>query len=78
MVIVIVGDFEPCNQGSEKFPGPLDRLGKNSPGEIAWSFDRSAGGISKDHKRGPASFRLTIRKMEVATPRSRSKTDAGW
>ncbi len=28
MVIVIVGDFEPCNQGSEKFPGPLDRLGK--------------------------------------------------
>ncbi|HPB59070.1 MAG TPA: pitrilysin family protein [Candidatus Saccharicenans sp.] len=28
MVTVIVGDFEPCNQGSEKFPGPLDKLGK--------------------------------------------------
>ncbi|MDD8020216.1 MAG: pitrilysin family protein [Acidobacteriota bacterium] len=28
MVIMIVGDYEPCNQGSDKFPGPLDRLGK--------------------------------------------------
>ncbi|HAR36681.1 MAG TPA: hypothetical protein DCR87_07260, partial [Acidobacteria bacterium] len=28
MVIMIVGDFEPCNKGSDKFPGPLDRLGK--------------------------------------------------
>ncbi|MDD8030389.1 MAG: pitrilysin family protein [Acidobacteriota bacterium] len=28
MVIMIVGDWEPCNKGSEKFPGPLDRLGK--------------------------------------------------
>ncbi len=28
MVIMIVGDWEPCNKGSEKFPGPLDKLGK--------------------------------------------------
>ncbi|MCX8159750.1 MAG: insulinase family protein [Candidatus Saccharicenans sp.] len=28
MVIMIVGDFEPCNQGSDKFPGPLEKLGK--------------------------------------------------
>lgn len=28
MVIMIVGDFEPCDKGSDKFPGPLDRLGK--------------------------------------------------
>lgn len=28
IVIMIVGDFEPCNKGSDKFPGPLDRLGK--------------------------------------------------
>lgn len=28
MVIMIVGDFEPCNKGSDKFPGPLDRLGR--------------------------------------------------
>lgn len=28
MVIMIVGDWEPCNKGSDKFPGPLDRLGK--------------------------------------------------
>ncbi|MGQ9800238.1 MAG: M16 family metallopeptidase [Candidatus Saccharicenans sp.] len=28
MVIMIVGDFDPCNKGSDKFPGPLDRLGK--------------------------------------------------
>jgi zinc protease len=27
-VIMIVGDFEPCNKGSEKWPGPLDKLGK--------------------------------------------------
>jgi predicted Zn-dependent peptidase len=26
--IMIVGDFEPCNKGSEKFMGPLDKLGK--------------------------------------------------
>jgi zinc protease len=26
--IMIVGDWEPCNQGSEKAPGPLDKLGK--------------------------------------------------
>ncbi len=28
MVIVIVGDWEPCNKGSEKFPWPLEKLGK--------------------------------------------------
>jgi len=28
MVIMIVGDFEPCNKGSDKFPGPVDKLGK--------------------------------------------------
>lgn len=28
MVIMIVGDWEPCNKGSDKFPGPLDKLGK--------------------------------------------------
>jgi len=27
-VIVIVGDFEPCNKGGDKWPGPLDNLGK--------------------------------------------------
>ncbi len=27
-VIMIVGDFEPCNKGGEKWPGPLDKLGK--------------------------------------------------
>jgi predicted Zn-dependent peptidase len=27
-VILIVGDFEPCNKGGEKWPGPLDKLGK--------------------------------------------------
>ena len=27
-VIVIVGDWEPSNKGSEKWPGPLDKLGK--------------------------------------------------
>jgi len=26
--IMIVGDWEPCNKGSEKFPGPLENLGK--------------------------------------------------
>jgi predicted Zn-dependent peptidase len=28
IAIMIVGDWEPCNKGSDKFPGPLDRLGK--------------------------------------------------
>jgi predicted Zn-dependent peptidase len=28
LAILIVGDWEPCNQGSDKFPGPLDKLGK--------------------------------------------------
>ncbi|MEW5900199.1 MAG: pitrilysin family protein [Acidobacteriota bacterium] len=28
MAIMIVGDFEPCNKGSDKFAGPLDKLGK--------------------------------------------------
>lgn len=28
MVIMIVGDWEPCNKGDQKFPGPLSRLGK--------------------------------------------------
>lgn len=27
-VILIVGDFEPCNKGGDKWPGPLDKLGK--------------------------------------------------
>ena len=26
--IMIVGDWEPCNKGGEKWPGPLDKLGK--------------------------------------------------
>ncbi|OGD10748.1 MAG: hypothetical protein A2Y86_07325 [Candidatus Aminicenantes bacterium RBG_13_62_12] len=26
--IMIVGDWEPCNKGGEKFPGPLDKFGK--------------------------------------------------
>lgn len=28
MAIMIVGDFEPCNKGSDKYPGPLDKFGK--------------------------------------------------
>ncbi|MEN6559189.1 MAG: pitrilysin family protein [Acidobacteriota bacterium] len=28
MAIMIVGDWEPCNKGGDKWPGPLDRLGK--------------------------------------------------
>jgi zinc protease len=28
MVIMIVGDWEPCNQGDAKFPGPLSKLGQ--------------------------------------------------
>jgi len=27
-VIMIVGDWEPCNKGGDKWPGPLDKLGK--------------------------------------------------
>jgi len=27
-VILIVGDFEPCNEGGDKWQGPLDKLGK--------------------------------------------------
>jgi zinc protease len=27
-VILIVGDFEPCNKGGDDWPGPLDKLGK--------------------------------------------------
>ncbi|MCJ7611067.1 MAG: insulinase family protein [Candidatus Aminicenantes bacterium] len=27
-IIMIVGDFEPCNKGGDKWPGPLDKLGK--------------------------------------------------
>jgi predicted Zn-dependent peptidase len=26
--ILIVGDFEPCNKGGDKWPGPLDKLGQ--------------------------------------------------
>jgi len=26
--IMIIGDWDPCNKGSNKFPGPLDKLGK--------------------------------------------------
>ena len=28
MAIVVVGDWEPCNKGSDKFLGPLEKLGK--------------------------------------------------
>ncbi|MGQ9617571.1 MAG: M16 family metallopeptidase [Candidatus Aminicenantia bacterium] len=28
IAIMIVGDFEPCNKGSEKFEGPLEKFGK--------------------------------------------------
>jgi len=28
MAIMIVGDWEPCDKGSDKFPGPLGKLGK--------------------------------------------------
>jgi len=28
MVILIVGDWEPCNAGGAQWPGPLDKLGK--------------------------------------------------
>jgi len=27
-VIMIVGDWGPCNKGGDKWPGPLDKLGK--------------------------------------------------
>lgn len=27
-VLMIVGDWEPCNKGGDKWPGPLDKLGK--------------------------------------------------
>lgn len=27
IAMMIVGDFEPCNKGGEKWPGPLDKLG---------------------------------------------------
>jgi predicted Zn-dependent peptidase len=27
-VIVIVGDFDPCNKGGDQWPGPLEKLGK--------------------------------------------------
>ena len=27
-IILIVGDWEPCNKGGDKWPGPLDKLGK--------------------------------------------------
>jgi len=27
-VILIVGDWDPCNKGGDKWPGPLDKLGK--------------------------------------------------
>lgn len=28
IVIMIVGDFDPCNMGGDKWQGPLDKLGK--------------------------------------------------
>jgi zinc protease len=28
MALLVVGDWEPCNKGSAKWPGPLDKLGK--------------------------------------------------
>jgi zinc protease len=28
LAIMIVGDWEPCNKGADKWPGPLDKLGK--------------------------------------------------
>lgn len=30
VVIMIVGDFEPCNKGGDKWPGPLEKLGQIS------------------------------------------------
>ncbi len=27
-VIMIVGDWEPCNAGGDEWPGPLEKLGK--------------------------------------------------
>ena len=27
-VLMVVGDFEPCNKGGDKWPGPLDKLGQ--------------------------------------------------
>jgi predicted Zn-dependent peptidase len=28
LVVMIVGDWEPCNKGGDQWPGPLDKLGK--------------------------------------------------
>jgi predicted Zn-dependent peptidase len=28
IAIMIVGDWEPCKKGGERFPGPLDKFGK--------------------------------------------------
>jgi zinc protease len=28
IAVMIVGDWEPCNKGGDKWPGPLDKLGK--------------------------------------------------
>jgi hypothetical protein len=28
MALMIVGDWEPCNKGGDKWPGPLDKLGQ--------------------------------------------------
>jgi predicted Zn-dependent peptidase len=28
LAVMIVGDWEPCNKGGDKWPGPLDKLGK--------------------------------------------------
>jgi hypothetical protein len=28
MALLIVGDWEPCNKGGDKWPGPLEKLGK--------------------------------------------------
>jgi zinc protease len=28
LAIMVVGDWEPCNKGGDKWPGPLDKLGK--------------------------------------------------
>ena len=28
IAMMVVGDFEPCNKGGDKWPGPLDKLGK--------------------------------------------------
>jgi predicted Zn-dependent peptidase len=44
MAIMVVGDWEPCNKGGDKWPGPLDKLGKVHKITLA---DPMTGEISK-------------------------------